>query len=241
MPSSDRRAGRAHPHRRPGGPRGRHDARQVQLGGRRAHARRRRSTPRSTTSNSGGRKHAWLRWPIVRGVVALVETLSLAMKAFAISATLARARPRRSSSPARRSAFTMVLGVGARGRALHRAARDRSRTCSSAGSGRSRSCGTSSTACCACVVLLRLHLGDQPHEGHPARVRVPRRRAQDDPRLRARPAARARAHPALRARCTCAAARRSCSWSWSSRIVVFSLVPVRLIAAESRHRPTRSR
>ena len=62
------------------------------------------------------------------------------------------------------------------------------------------------------VGLLRLHLGREPHEGHPARVRVPRRRAQDDPRVRARPPARRRAHPASTGRCTCAAARRSCSW-----------------------------
>jgi uncharacterized protein YqhQ len=38
---------------------------------------------------SGSAKHAWMRWPIVRGVVALVETLSLAMKAFAVSASVA--------------------------------------------------------------------------------------------------------------------------------------------------------
>ncbi len=38
---------------------------------------------------SGAKKHDWMRWPIVRGVVALVETMSLAMKAFTVSASLA--------------------------------------------------------------------------------------------------------------------------------------------------------
>ncbi len=36
---------------------------------------------------SASQKHAWMRKPIVRGVVALVETMSLAMKALSISAT----------------------------------------------------------------------------------------------------------------------------------------------------------
>lgn len=38
---------------------------------------------------SGLRKHRWMRWPIVRGVVALIESLSLAMKALSVSAALA--------------------------------------------------------------------------------------------------------------------------------------------------------
>jgi uncharacterized protein YqhQ len=38
---------------------------------------------------SGAAKHAWWRWPIVRGVVALVETMALAMQAFSVSASLA--------------------------------------------------------------------------------------------------------------------------------------------------------
>ncbi|HET6351498.1 MAG TPA: DUF1385 domain-containing protein [Coriobacteriia bacterium] len=37
---------------------------------------------------SGAKKHEWMRWPIVRGCVALVETFSLAMKAFTISAEM---------------------------------------------------------------------------------------------------------------------------------------------------------
>ncbi len=38
--------------------------------------------------HSAAKKHGWMRKPIVRGVVALVETLALAMKAFSISASM---------------------------------------------------------------------------------------------------------------------------------------------------------
>ncbi|MDY0088478.1 MAG: DUF1385 domain-containing protein [Coriobacteriia bacterium] len=38
---------------------------------------------------SGAKKSEWMRKPIIRGVVALVETLSLALKAFSISASFA--------------------------------------------------------------------------------------------------------------------------------------------------------
>jgi uncharacterized protein YqhQ len=37
---------------------------------------------------SGVAKYGWMRWPVVRGCVALVETLALAMQAFAVSASL---------------------------------------------------------------------------------------------------------------------------------------------------------
>jgi len=37
---------------------------------------------------SGTKKHAWMRWPVVRGVVGLVESLSLAMKALSVSASV---------------------------------------------------------------------------------------------------------------------------------------------------------
>ncbi|HSK47150.1 MAG TPA: DUF1385 domain-containing protein [Coriobacteriia bacterium] len=37
---------------------------------------------------SAAKKHEWMRKPIIRGVVALVETMSLAMKAFSISAEM---------------------------------------------------------------------------------------------------------------------------------------------------------
>ena len=52
---------------------------------------------------------------------------------------------------------------------------------------------TSPRACSASAMFVGYLLADRAHEGHPPRVRVPRRRAQDDRRLRARRRARARA------------------------------------------------
>jgi uncharacterized protein YqhQ len=60
---------------------------------------------------SGAAKHAWMRWPIVRGCVALVESLSLAMKAFSVSASLAGETEDEKLS-AREISFTMLLGAG---------------------------------------------------------------------------------------------------------------------------------
>jgi uncharacterized protein YqhQ len=58
---------------------------------------------------SGAAKHAWMRWPIVRGCVALVETLALAMQAFSVSASLAGDTEEEQLS-AKEISFTMVLG-----------------------------------------------------------------------------------------------------------------------------------
>lgn len=60
---------------------------------------------------SAATKHNWMRWPIVRGVVALVETLSLAMKAFSVSASLAGETEEEQLTPAQIS-FTMLMGAG---------------------------------------------------------------------------------------------------------------------------------
>lgn len=63
---------------------------------------------------SAAKKHAWMRRPIVRGVVALVETLSLAMKALSISAS-ASGEEDESGEPEELSAkevtLSMVFGV----------------------------------------------------------------------------------------------------------------------------------
>ena len=59
---------------------------------------------------SGSAKHSWMRWPIVRGVVALVETLMLAMKAFAVSASLAPEMQEEELS-GKEISITMALGV----------------------------------------------------------------------------------------------------------------------------------
>jgi len=60
---------------------------------------------------SGAAKHAWMRWPIVRGCVALVETLSLAMKAFSVSASLMGETEEEQLS-SKEIGLTMVLGAG---------------------------------------------------------------------------------------------------------------------------------
>ncbi len=60
---------------------------------------------------SGAEKAAWMHWPIVRGCVAMVETLSLAMKAFSVSASLAGETEEEQLSN-REISVTMVLGAG---------------------------------------------------------------------------------------------------------------------------------
>ena len=60
---------------------------------------------------SGTHKAAWMRWFIVRGVVAMVETLSLAMKAFAVSASLAGETEEEQLS-AKEISITMAIGAG---------------------------------------------------------------------------------------------------------------------------------
>jgi uncharacterized protein YqhQ len=58
---------------------------------------------------SGASKREWMRWPIVRGCVALVETLSLAMKAFSVSASLAGDSEEEQLS-SKEISITMALG-----------------------------------------------------------------------------------------------------------------------------------
>lgn len=60
---------------------------------------------------SAAKKHAWMRRPVIRGVVALVETLSLAMKAFTVSASLA-GETEEEQLTSKEIGFSLVLGVG---------------------------------------------------------------------------------------------------------------------------------
>ncbi len=60
---------------------------------------------------SAAKKHAWMRKPIIRGVVALVETLSLAMKAFAISASMSGETEEEQLS-GKEIGLSLVLGIG---------------------------------------------------------------------------------------------------------------------------------
>jgi len=58
---------------------------------------------------SGASKRAWMRWPVVRGCVALVETLALAMQAFSVSASLAGETEEEQLS-SKEISITMALG-----------------------------------------------------------------------------------------------------------------------------------
>jgi uncharacterized protein YqhQ len=60
---------------------------------------------------SAAARHAWMRKPVIRGVVALVETLVLAMKAFTLSASLAGETEEEQLS-SKEIGFSVVLGVG---------------------------------------------------------------------------------------------------------------------------------
>lgn len=60
---------------------------------------------------SAAKKHGWMRKPVVRGVVALVETLALAMKAFSVSASLAGETEEEQLS-SKEIGFSLVMGVG---------------------------------------------------------------------------------------------------------------------------------
>ncbi len=56
-------------------------------------------------------EHAWLKWPIIRGIWGFYETMALAIKAFGISAEHA-GETEEEKLTAREVGFTMILGVG---------------------------------------------------------------------------------------------------------------------------------
>ncbi len=59
---------------------------------------------------SAAARHAWMRKPVIRGVVALVETLALAMKAFSVSASLAGETEDEQLSSGEVT-FSLIMGV----------------------------------------------------------------------------------------------------------------------------------
>ncbi len=61
--------------------------------------------------HSAAEKRGWMRKPIIRGVVALVETMSLAMKAFSVSASLAGETEEEQLTP-KEVTFSLVVGAG---------------------------------------------------------------------------------------------------------------------------------
>lgn len=56
-------------------------------------------------------KHAWLKWPIVRGIWGFYETMVLAIKAFGISAEHA-GETEEEQLTSKEISFTMILGIG---------------------------------------------------------------------------------------------------------------------------------
>lgn len=60
---------------------------------------------------SGAAKNAWMRWPIVRGCVALVESVALGTKALTASAMLAGMEEEGEGMPASALTFAVVLGA----------------------------------------------------------------------------------------------------------------------------------
>ena len=133
------------------------------------------------------------RVPLVRGVLALGESVGLGTRAMAWAA---RAREpeddRRLLQGRRRPLHRRRRGAGrrrVRGGSRHRrqGGGDRRSLRLQPGGGAHQA-----------VPAPRLPVGAVAGTGGAAGVRLPRRRAHDDPRLRARRAARARAHPDLR-------------------------------------------
>ena len=182
--------GRAPLHGRTGGARGRDDARRVHLGGRGPRSRRRRS--RSTCARCPGWAERYRNIPVVRGVMGLGESLGLGYRALTWSAN--------QQVPEEEQVSEKVMGwaVARRGRSCSarcssccpRSPAVRSATCSTV---RSRSSKASPGSRIFVVYLLAI--SRRPR--HPARLPVPRRRAQGDRRVRERRRAHARDRAAV--------------------------------------------
>ena len=159
-------------------------------------------------------RHRWLRMPIVRGVIALGESLSIGFRALAISANYAaqqeggrRGRDRAHARPAalrlrHRDRLRAPPLQGLPG-ADHELAADRvDRRFRGRRGPRARD------------DLHRVPAAHLAAARPEARLPVPRRRAQGDQRVRGGRRARPRDGRSASASCTCAAGRRSCSTSW---------------------------
>ena len=160
-------------------------------------ARSRSGRSRSTRESfeSAMKKRRLYRLPIVRGVVALGESLKIGMKALGISANAQLDEPDEEIS-GKTWGFTIFLSLVVRDRPLLRPAGHGRELLE----GRRRQLGRASS-CVEKLIRISIFLGylwaHLAHQGPAARVRVPRRRAQGDLLLRGRRAARARARAAL--------------------------------------------
>ena len=179
--------------RRPGRPRGRDDAWTAQLGGRGAQARRRDRAGRAARSTRSPARHWALRLPIVRGVVALGESLAIGFRALSVSANYAAqeadegdAEPEEIGRWALVFSFAIAIGFALMLFKVGPALLADLLPISSGGwfvivEGLIR-----------VTVFVAYLARAQPHPVAPARVPVPRRRAQGDQRLRGRRGADAR-------------------------------------------------
>ena len=211
------------PCRRPGGPGGRDDARRLHLGRRRPQAAARadregelerarppgRDRGRVVPARLGAKRHRVLRWPVVRGVVALVESLNDRLQGARHLRQRAAARGEEEISGGdvgrhdRRRARCFAVGLFfVVPVALDQPDQGPARL-------RLRCSGSSRASLRTAIFLGYLCAALAPARPAP-RVRVPRRRAQGDLLLRGRRAARARERRSASRGCTRAAGPASC-------------------------------
>ena len=132
-------------------------------------------------------RHPILRKPLLRGVIVLGQSLAIGMRALMVAANQSVEDDEQLTSRqvGVSLAIAMVLFVGRLHPGTDDACSPGSRTGSGGGVplliGRGRVPGGA---------VRRLPVAHRPDQGHPPRLRVPRRRAQDDRRLRARRRAR---------------------------------------------------
>ena len=117
MPAAAARQERRHAHRRTGGDRGRDDALAHRLLGRRPPAERRASSIKKDKLVSITKKYPFLKLPVLRGSVVLIQSLILGMRALNYSASVATegedGEPEMSNwAVAGSMLFALVLGVG---------------------------------------------------------------------------------------------------------------------------------
>ena len=163
-------------------------------------------------------RHRWLRVPIIRGIIALGESLSIGFRALAISANYAAQEEGEDGEVETELtrgqllfAFGIAIGFALLLFKVSPALITNWLPIESTGAFVvDRGAGARDD-------LHRLPAHHLDAARPEARLPVPRRRAQGDQRLRGRRGAHSRERAALQPACTSAAERRSCSTSWSSR------------------------
>ena len=160
---------------------------------------------------SWAKRHRVLRLPVIRGVIALAESLKIGFRALAISAN-AQLIEEDGEEPEPIGGFTWGLTIALLARARDRPLLRRSGRAHQPDQGpaRLRAAVLAGRGDPAHGDLHRLHRRDQPPARPAPGVRVPRRRAQDDLLLRGRRPAGPRARRDATRACTLAAGPASC-------------------------------